>query len=95
MPDDLRLKKSPHAHGGAQPGLSPTFKITDAAREQLAREGYDRAYGARPLKRTIQRRVLDALSMRILEGEFVDGDTATVDALAEGLRFEKQPAVAA
>jgi ATP-dependent Clp protease ATP-binding subunit ClpA len=53
------------------------------------------AYGARPLKRTLQRRVLDALAMRILEGEFVEGDTVTVDALADGLRFEKRPAVAA
>ena len=69
--------------------------MTDAAKEQLVREGYDPAYGARPLKRTIQRRVLDALAMRILEGEFVDGDTVTVDAFADGLRFEKQPAVAA
>ena len=69
--------------------------LTDAAKEQLVREGYDPAYGARPLKRTIQRRVLDALAMRILEGEFVDGDTVTVDALTDGLRFEKRPAVTA
>jgi len=69
--------------------------LTDAAKEQLAREGYDPAYGARPLKRTIQRRVLDPLAMRILEGEFVDGDSVAVDALADGLRFEKRPAVAA
>ena len=69
--------------------------LTDAAKEQIVREGYDPAYGARPLKRTIQRRVLDALAMRILEGDFVDGDTITVDALADGLRFEKRPAVAA
>ena len=69
--------------------------MTDAAKEQLVREGYDPAYGARPLKRTLQRRVLDALAMRILEGEFVDGDTVTVDAVADGLRFEKRPAVAA
>ena len=69
--------------------------LTDAAKEQLVREGYDPAYGARPLKRTLQRRVLDALAMRILEGEFVDGDTVTVDALGDGLRFEKRPAVAA
>ena len=69
--------------------------LTDAAKEQLVREGYDPAYGARPLKRTIQRRVLDALAMRILEGEFVDGDTVTVDALADGLRFEKRAAVTA
>jgi len=69
--------------------------VTDAAKEQIVREGYDPSYGARPLKRTIQRRVLDALAMRILEGEFVDGDTVTVDAVADGLRFEKRPVVTA
>ena len=42
--------------------------LTDAAKEQLVREGYDPAYGARPLKRTIQRRVLDALALRVLAG---------------------------
>jgi ATP-dependent Clp protease ATP-binding subunit ClpB len=67
--------------------------LTDAAREQLVREGYDPTYGARPLKRTIQRRVLDALAIRILAGEFGEGDTVTVDALVDGLRFEKQVAV--
>ena len=44
------------------------------------REGYDPAYGARPLKRTIQRRVLDPLALRVLEGEFGEGDTVVVDA---------------
>ena len=69
--------------------------LTDAAKEQIVREGYDPTYGARPLKRTIQRRVLDALALRILEGEFVEGDTVTVDAGVDGLRFEKQLAVTA
>ena len=50
-------------------------ELTDAAKEQLVREGYDPAYGARPLKRTIQRRVLDPLALRVLEGEFGEGDT--------------------
>ena len=44
------------------------------------REGYDPAYGARPLKRTIQRRVLDPLALRVLEGDFGEGDTVVVDA---------------
>ena len=57
------------------------------------REGYDPAYGARPLKRTIQRRVLDPLAMRVLEGDFVEGDTVTVDAGGDGLAFEKREAV--
>ena len=54
------------------------------------REGYDPAYGARPLKRTIQRRVLDPLALRVLEGEFGEGDTVVVDAGDGGLTFEKQ-----
>jgi ATP-dependent Clp protease ATP-binding subunit ClpB len=64
-------------------------QLTDAAREQLVREGYDPTYGARPLKRTIQRRVLDPLAMRVLEGEFVEGDAVEVDAGPDGLRFVK------
>ena len=71
------------------------IKLTDAAKEQIVREGYDPTYGARPLKRTIQRRVLDALALRILEGAFVEGDIVTVDAGVDGLRFEKQLAVTA
>ncbi len=55
-------------------------ELTDAARERLVNEGYDPIYGARPLKRTIQRRVLDPLAMRVLEGAFGEGDTVTVDA---------------
>jgi ATP-dependent Clp protease ATP-binding subunit ClpB len=70
-------------------------QLTDAAKEQLVREGYDPAYGARPLKRTIQRRVLDPLAMRVLEGDFVEGDTVTIDAGADGLRFEKREPVRA
>jgi ATP-dependent Clp protease ATP-binding subunit ClpB len=68
--------------------------LTDAAKEQLVHEGYDPSYGARPLKRTIQRRVLDPLALRVLEGDFVDGDTIVVDATAGGLIFEKQQPVA-
>jgi ATP-dependent Clp protease ATP-binding subunit ClpB len=70
-------------------------QLTDAAKEQLVREGYDPTYGARPLKRTIQRRVLDPLALRVLKGEFVEGDTIGVDAGATGLAFEKREAVRA
>ena len=69
-------------------------RLTDAAKDYLVREGYDPSYGARPLKRTIQRRVLDPLALRVLEGDFVEGDTIIVDATAGGLVFEKQHAVA-
>ena len=64
--------------------------LTEAAKEQLVREGYDPAYGARPLKRSIQRRVLDPLALRVLEGDFLEGDTVAVDAGTDGLTFTKQ-----
>jgi ATP-dependent Clp protease ATP-binding subunit ClpB len=70
-------------------------RLADAAREQLVREGYDPTYGARPLKRTIQRRVLDPLALRVLEGDFREGDTVTVDAGRDGLVFEKGETVRA
>ena len=58
--------------------------LTDAAKEWLVREGYDPAYGARPLKRAIQRHILDPLAMRVLEGEFREGDRVQVDAGPDG-----------
>ncbi|MFN8064041.1 MAG: ATP-dependent chaperone ClpB [Vicinamibacterales bacterium] len=69
--------------------------LTDAAKEQLVQEGYDPAYGARPLKRAIQRMVLDPLALQVLEGRFTEGDTVHVDAGPEGLRFEKAGGTAA
>ena len=53
--------------------------LSDAALEQLATEGYDPAYGARPLKRVIQNRLLDPLSLDLLDDRFKDGATITVD----------------
>jgi ATP-dependent Clp protease ATP-binding subunit ClpB len=69
--------------------------LTDAAKDRIVREGYDPTYGARPLKRTIQRLVLDALALRVLQGEFVEGDTILVDAGRDGLTFEKRQSVKA
>jgi len=54
-------------------------ELTQAAREMIAREGFDPVYGARPLKRALQREVQNPLAVRILEGEFEDGDTVLVD----------------
>jgi len=70
------------------------LEVTPAAAELLAREGYDRDFGARPLKRVIQRRVQDPLALKILEGEFAAGDTVVVDVgkKAEGLAFRKEAA---
>ncbi|HEV3214192.1 MAG TPA: ATP-dependent chaperone ClpB [Vicinamibacterales bacterium] len=64
--------------------------LTDPAKEWLVREGYDPAYGARPLKRAIQKLILDPLAIRVLDGEFVEGDHIQVDAGKEGLKFVKQ-----
>ncbi|MGE3403921.1 MAG: ATP-dependent chaperone ClpB [Vicinamibacterales bacterium] len=64
-------------------------ELTDAAKDSLVTEGYDPMYGARPLKRTIQRRVLDPLAIRVLEGDFHEGDRILVDVGDDGLRFEK------
>jgi len=77
-----------------------TLDITPAATEVLLREGYDPAYGARPLRRTIQRLIQDPLAMQILEGKVLPGDRVRVDrdAQKESMRFErvtaKQPAAA-
>uniref|UniRef100_A0A831U9X6 Chaperone protein ClpB n=1 Tax=Geobacter metallireducens TaxID=28232 RepID=A0A831U9X6_GEOME len=56
-----------------------TLEISDKAREYLAQEGYDPAYGARPLKRAIQRKVQDPLALMLLEGKFREGDTIRAD----------------
>ncbi len=55
------------------------LKMTDKAKEWLAKEGFDPAYGARPLKRVIQREIQDRLALMILEGKFKEGDTVTAD----------------
>ena len=54
------------------------LEVTDAASEKLARDGYDAAFGARPLKRLIQKQVGDRLAMALLEGKVGDGDTVTL-----------------
>ena len=68
--------------------------LTDSAKGWLVQEGYDPAYGARPLKRAIQKLVLDPLAMRVLEGEFSEGDRVQVDAGKDGLKFVKERAAA-
>jgi ATP-dependent Clp protease ATP-binding subunit ClpB len=70
-----------------------TLEITPAAREVLFREGYDPAYGARPLKRAIQRLIQDPLAMQILEGRVLPGDDVVADADSRSgqMRFERIP----
>jgi ATP-dependent Clp protease ATP-binding subunit ClpB len=55
------------------------LKMTEKAKEWLAKEGFDPAYGARPLKRVIQKEIQDKLAMKILEGKFKEGSTITAD----------------
>jgi ATP-dependent Clp protease ATP-binding subunit ClpC len=64
-------------------------EVTEAAKAELVKEGYDRVYGARPLKRTIQRRIENPLAKRILGSEFGEGDVIRVDYNGEEFRFEK------
>ena len=63
--------------------------LSDRAKDLLIAEGYDPAYGARPLKRVIQRRVLDPLAMRVLQGEFGEGSIVRIDAPRGELEFTK------
>ena len=63
--------------------------LSDAAKDFLVAEGYDPVYGARPLKRALQRLLLDPLALRVLDGEFRDGDTVEVDLNANKISFAK------
>ncbi len=74
-------------------GLS--LELTEEAKELVAEAGWDPTYGARPLKRALQRLVENPLAMRLLEGEFTEGDTVLVDARNSELVFERAGAVAA
>ena len=64
-----------------------TLDLSDSAKELIAREGYDPVYGARPLKRAIQKEILDPLSIDILEGKVHEGETVHVDAKNGTLEF--------
>ncbi|MFO7780107.1 MAG: AAA family ATPase, partial [Spirochaetia bacterium] len=66
-----------------------SIELTEPAKTLLARLGYDPAFGARPLKRTITSRLQNPLAKRLLSDEFVDGDTIRIDAAGEELTFEK------
>ncbi|HEY73052.1 MAG: ATP-dependent chaperone ClpB [Chloroflexi bacterium] len=65
------------------------LELTDAARHHIADVGYDPVYGARPLKRVIQREVQDPLALALLRGEFAEGDVVRVDGRAGRVVFEK------
>ncbi|MHC4557089.1 MAG: ATP-dependent chaperone ClpB [Planctomycetota bacterium] len=65
------------------------IKFTDNARKQIMDEGYDPAFGARPLKRTIQQRLENPLAAELLDGKFTDGDKIKIDADTHRFTFEK------
>ena len=71
------------------------IELTDTARTLLGNLGYDPTYGARPLKRVIQKRLIDPLALAILEGRFAPGDTVKVDAVDGEIVLERAEAVAA
>jgi ATP-dependent Clp protease ATP-binding subunit ClpB len=70
-------------------GRKLDIEVSDGAKEYLAREGFDPLYGARPLKRAIQRLVQDPLARRVLEGEFHEGDRIRVDVAGGEIVLER------
>jgi ATP-dependent Clp protease ATP-binding subunit ClpB len=72
-------------------------EVTPAAKERLIAEGYEPQYGARPMKRAIQRLIQDPLSLKLINGDFAEGDTVVVDAPTpeSDLTFAKGVPVAA
>jgi ATP-dependent Clp protease ATP-binding subunit ClpB len=82
---DLQLRRLEERLADRDLGLD----VTDAAKDALAEAGWDPTYGARPLKRAIQRLVENPLALRLLEGEFAAGDTVRVDAANGELVFER------
>jgi ATP-dependent Clp protease ATP-binding subunit ClpB len=80
---DIQLRLLQHRLEGRKLAIS----LTDAAREYLANKGFDPTYGARPLKRLLQREVQDVLAVKLLAGEIEEGDEVEVDAEGGGLTF--------
>jgi len=70
--------------------LKVQLTLSDKARQFLAKEGYDPAYGARPLKRVIQQQILNPLSVALLDGQFSEGDTIVADLAKGQLEFRKK-----
>jgi len=64
-------------------------ELTDKAKELLAKKGYEPAYGARPLERVIKKNIHDKLAMKLLSGEFKEGDFILIDAKGDELTFKK------
>ena len=84
---ELLLKKTRRML--AKQGMA--LELTDNAKDLLADLGYDPQFGARPLKRVLQKEVLNELSKHVLSGDFDGGDTIYIDTDAKGLTFENKP----
>ncbi|MBI4316301.1 MAG: AAA family ATPase [Chloroflexi bacterium] len=82
---DLQLKEIRERLG--EHGLK--LELTEAARKWLAKQGYDKAFGARPLRRALQKFVESPLSVQMLRGDFVGGDTVIVDVKEDQIEFRK------
>jgi ATP-dependent Clp protease ATP-binding subunit ClpB len=80
---DIQLRRLRHNLAARKMAL----QVTDRAKALIAEKGYDPVYGARPLKRTIQRLIQDPLAVKILEGEFKEGDAIQIDADDDNLVF--------
>jgi len=83
---DIQLERLQKLLADRKVGLA----LTEAAKRHLAEKGFDPVYGARPLKRTIQRELQDPLAMKILQGEVSEGDTVRVDLRGGQLAFERE-----
>ena len=83
---DIQLERLQRLLADRKVGLS----LTEVAKRHLAEKGFDPVYGARPLKRTIQRELQDPLAMKILQGEFSEGDRVRVDLRGGQLAFERE-----
>jgi ATP-dependent Clp protease ATP-binding subunit ClpB len=66
-----------------------TLEVSDSAKKRLAEEGFDPAFGARPLKRAIQREIQNPLALAVLEGRFNDGDQIVADVVGDDIVFRK------
>jgi ATP-dependent Clp protease ATP-binding subunit ClpB len=65
------------------------LEVTPAAKDRLIAEGFDPQYGARPMKRAIQRLIQDPLALSLINGDFAEGDTVLAEANGEGLKFSR------
>ena len=81
---DVQLK---HVARQVKDSRDITLEFDDSIRDMLARDGYDPAFGARPLKRLVQKRVLDPLALELIDGRIHDGEVIKVDAVDSRITF--------